>query len=140
MEQNIIVYYPKIEDDGVVHAEPVTTPYTYSFSDEEAASLDIDGLLARIWRDFNHVDGTEPIQDMEIRSSMVGDIYAILPSGITPIARYFIVDMIGFMEITEKGKDIWLSTPCASRGYFSPFCEKVMPSEIIRSKQPQESK
>jgi hypothetical protein len=144
MEQAIKVQYPKVETNGVVDFPAVELDFLYWLTRNEGISravfnaIDISEgvvvqkILNRIWRDFNIVDGTEPVVSMKTRSSMVGDLYTILPSELFSKARYFIVDSVGFVEITKNGADIWLNTPWTQRGFVN-INRAVLEGEIVNA-------
>jgi hypothetical protein len=77
---------------------------TYCINVPDDGSKTIAHKLSIAWRQTNHVDETEVIKNLPVRSSSVGDIIGI-------DGRHFIINNTGFIEVSIEVALAWQSLP-----------------------------
>lgn len=65
-------------------------------------------IAAYVYRQTNHVDGTEFVAKMNVRSSIVGDVFIIKD-------KYFLIEPTGFKELSEDVFLKWQVVPVRDR-------------------------
>jgi hypothetical protein len=85
-------------------------------------AADIETALELVFRQCNHVDGTELLSEPEyegLRSLSVGDVVSFRAIG---WHRIFVCEGAGWTEISREERD-WLLANISSRDYFGTFAE-----------------
>jgi hypothetical protein len=112
----VLVIYPadtkKSQDAHFFYVPPVSND-------------DSNAILETVFRQFNHVDGTEHIAKLSVRSMCVGDIVAFMEEQ----GRKFICDSIGWKQVSKEFVDAYLEAKI-------PFADRMMGLKWVLKKYP----
>lgn len=103
----IKVIFPPRNQPGTEDIEDKRREFSWN-----APSEDVDAALEQAYREFNVIGENDPHIRRKCRSMSTGDV-AVVRDG--DEKRWFIVDMVGFKEVTEAEADEWMKLPIRDR-------------------------
>lgn len=112
----VCVIYPadtKKDKDTVSFYVPAVSP-----------TAEAQEILETVFRQFNHVDGSEHIAKLPIRSMCIGDIVAFMDGG-----RKFICEPMGWKQVSDEFVKAYLEAKI-------PFGDRLMGLEWVKKKYP----
>jgi hypothetical protein len=74
-------------------------------------------ILAWMWRNTNHVDGSEAFVPLKVRSSMVGDLFVVG-------GMHHLVEPMGFKELDSDTAAKWMMIGRRDRIFGYDWCQE----------------